>query len=225
MRESYPYVSGAGNLSKIVSQFRKNLPSVVNAETLKKLAIAPNNESYVLNTLKFLRLLDDKGKSTIEATEVFSNRADSEFESAFAKLVKIAYSELFELHGEQTWNLTNDALITFFRKTDKTSEAIGHRQSMVFQTLANLGGKRVSESPLSGNQNIKKKKVLKPKESKVIEVKGTDIVLSDPQSKSNSSSLAKVGLSVRIEVNLPTASSQETYDLIFKSIRENLLND
>jgi len=33
-----------------------------------------------------------------------------------------------------------------------------------------------------------------------------------------------VGLTVRIEVNLPADGDQDTYDKIFKSIRENLLN-
>ena len=33
-----------------------------------------------------------------------------------------------------------------------------------------------------------------------------------------------VGLTVRIEINLPAVADQETYDRIFKSIRENLLN-
>lgn len=32
------------------------------------------------------------------------------------------------------------------------------------------------------------------------------------------------GLTVRVEVNLPPAADQETYDRIFRSIRENLLN-
>jgi hypothetical protein len=33
-----------------------------------------------------------------------------------------------------------------------------------------------------------------------------------------------VGLTVRIEINLPATGDQDTYDKIFKSIRENLLN-
>ena len=33
------------------------------------------------------------------------------------------------------------------------------------------------------------------------------------------------GLTVRIEINLPASGDQETYDRIFKSIRDNLLND
>jgi hypothetical protein len=35
---------------------------------------------------------------------------------------------------------------------------------------------------------------------------------------------AGVALTVRIEINLPASGDQETYDRIFKSIRENLLN-
>ena len=38
------------------------------------------------------------------------------------------------------------------------------------------------------------------------------------------SSADKVGLTVRIEINLPAVDDQDTYDKIFKSIRENLLN-
>jgi hypothetical protein len=32
------------------------------------------------------------------------------------------------------------------------------------------------------------------------------------------------GLTVRIEINLPSSGDQDTYDKIFKSIRENLIN-
>jgi hypothetical protein len=33
-----------------------------------------------------------------------------------------------------------------------------------------------------------------------------------------------IGLTVRIEINLPADGDQETYDRIFRSIKENLLN-
>lgn len=33
-----------------------------------------------------------------------------------------------------------------------------------------------------------------------------------------------VGLTVRVEINLPADGDQETYDRIFKSIRENLID-
>lgn len=33
-----------------------------------------------------------------------------------------------------------------------------------------------------------------------------------------------VGLTVRVEINLPAGGNKETYDAIFKSIRENLID-
>lgn len=37
-------------------------------------------------------------------------------------------------------------------------------------------------------------------------------------------SIADVGLTVRIEVNLPAGGEESTYDAIFKSIRKNLID-
>jgi hypothetical protein len=54
MATNYPYISSAGPVVKTVERFRKVFPSEVSAETLQKLGIAPKNESYVINILKFL---------------------------------------------------------------------------------------------------------------------------------------------------------------------------
>ena len=41
---------------------------------------------------------------------------------------------------------------------------------------------------------------------------------------SSNSIVDNLGMSIKIEVNLPSDASKETYDNIFKSIRENLIN-
>jgi hypothetical protein len=46
--EKHPYMSGSAGLVQAVVQLRKSFPSQVAADTLKKLGIAPNNETYVL---------------------------------------------------------------------------------------------------------------------------------------------------------------------------------
>ena len=54
MADKHPYMSGSGGLTSAVNQFRSSFPAEVTAETLKKLGIAPNNESYfpqLANTL------------------------------------------------------------------------------------------------------------------------------------------------------------------------------
>ena len=72
MPDKHPYVSAPGNLVNVLNHFRSSFPAKVNADTLKKLGYAPKNESYVLNVLRFLGLIDEEGKKTTEATQAFS---------------------------------------------------------------------------------------------------------------------------------------------------------
>ena len=225
MKDSYPYVSGSGNLVKTLSQLKKSFPQVVNSATLKKLAIAPNNETYVINTLRFLGLLDEKGQRTPVAQEIFTKHDDIEFNSAFSKLIESAYAELFTLYGEDTWELTSDKLIAFFRSSDKTSDVIGQRQSSAFQTLVGVAGKIKHQDTTFSNASVGAKRKVevskgsksktKPATSSTVKAKDADLI--------NAAS-SGVGLTVRIEINLPAGGTQETYDQIFKSIRANLLN-
>jgi hypothetical protein len=45
---THPYISGAGNVTQMVTQLRKSFPATISSETVKKLGLAPNNESYVI---------------------------------------------------------------------------------------------------------------------------------------------------------------------------------
>lgn len=71
MATTYPYISSAGPVVKTIERFRKQFPNEVNAETLRKLGIAPKNESYVINILKFLGVIDDAGKKVESTTKAF----------------------------------------------------------------------------------------------------------------------------------------------------------
>src|SRR2546427_3646057 len=104
MADKHPYVTGPGALVQVVTHFRKSFPGTVDASTLQKLGFAPNNESYVLNVLRFLGLIDQEGKRTTEATKTFNLHEDDDFSKAFAALVSKAYTALFELHGDAAWD-------------------------------------------------------------------------------------------------------------------------
>jgi hypothetical protein len=132
MAESHPYISGAGNIAKMISQLRKSFPQIVTSETVKKLGLASNNESYIINALQFVGIINEEGKKTTEGGKVFSHHNNDEFNKEFSKLVEKAYSALFELHGQGSWDLDIDDLITFFRTADQTSDAIGRRQANTF---------------------------------------------------------------------------------------------
>ncbi len=98
MADKHPYVQTGGHLVQVIDHLRKSFPPIVNAEMLKKLGIAPNSESYVISTIRFLGVINDEGKKTDKAASVFSKHDDAEFALEFGKMVSAAYGELFSLH-------------------------------------------------------------------------------------------------------------------------------
>ena len=92
----------------MVTQLRKSFPKKVTSDTVKKLGLASNNESYVINALQFIGLITEDGSQTDSARKVFSHHKDEEFAKSFSELVEQAYSGLFELHGQDSWLLGND---------------------------------------------------------------------------------------------------------------------
>ena len=75
---THPYISGAGNVAQMVTQLRKSFPNSITSETVKKLGLAPNNESYVINVLQYVGVIDAEGKKTPEAAKVFSHHRSEE---------------------------------------------------------------------------------------------------------------------------------------------------
>ena len=60
--EKHPYSPGGpGGIAATINQFRRSFPKTVNAETLKQLGIAPKNESYLINILRFIGAIDPEG--------------------------------------------------------------------------------------------------------------------------------------------------------------------
>jgi hypothetical protein len=88
MAEKHPYVHGPGNLVPVIAQFRKSFPSSVSADTLRKLGFAPKNESYVLNVIRFLGLIDQEGNKTETGSNVFKLHDDAAFTEEFRRLSK-----------------------------------------------------------------------------------------------------------------------------------------
>ncbi|HWX67829.1 MAG TPA: DUF5343 domain-containing protein [Rhodanobacter sp.] len=230
--DKHPYMSGMVGLMQLAAHFRKSFPTPVSADTLKKLAIAPNNESYLLNILRFVGILDADGNKSATASAVFNQHEDADFQEGFGKLVKAAYADLFSLHGDDAWSLPTNKLISFFRNSDQTSAIVGQRQASTFQALAVLSGKldgnatKVISAPPNHAKAAKKATSDQSKKPPVVAVKSKAHARSSTASIPNSGngSSSDVGLTVRIEINLPASGDQETYDHIFKSIRENLLN-
>lgn len=224
MTKNHPYIGGSGALIQAVSQFRRSFPAVVSADTLKKLGIAPKNESYLINILRFLSVIDAEGKRNEDAAKVFNLHEDAEFQKAFGEIVKAAYVDLFALHNDAAWNLDLNALITFFRQTNQSSGIVGTRQANTFRTLAALSGRGETTTPrartpattsaASGTAGRKSKK----------ENKSPPILPPSERINPGDAGKSPFGLTVRIEINLPADATQDAYDKIFQSMRKNLID-
>jgi hypothetical protein len=219
LAERHPYAPGPGGIAAAINQFRKSFPPTVNAETLKQLGIAPKNESYVINVLRFIGAIDKDGKQTDKAVTVFSNHNDADFQKAFEELVKEAYGDLFALQKDAAWSLSTDKLISFFRSKDKTTDLVGQRQAQTFQLLAGFAGHGTTPATPAAKPSTKPKPTEKARPAKP-----KSETLRAAAIQPGNGNTRDFGLTVRIEVNLPPAGDQETYDKIFRSIRENLLN-
>jgi hypothetical protein len=200
---------------------------VVDADLLKKLGIAPKNESYIINVIRFLGLIDDGGRKTDQASRAFTLHEDKAFQQAFAEIVKAAYKGLFEIYKEDAWTQPENKLISFFRQADQSSEIVGGRQASTFRSLAVYAGcnsdaaatqKPKSASPKPKGESTKSTRA-QVKQKGSISPKNVESVTTDHTGNDH-----RVSLTVRVEVNLPAGADQNTYDRIFKSIRENLMN-
>jgi len=205
----------------MINHLRRSFPSVVDAGTVKRLGLAPKNESYLINILRFIDVIDSEGKKTETASKVFNIHENDKFQAAFSELIKKAYHRLFDDHGERAWDLDTDALITFFRQTDESSGVVGARQAATFSTLSALAGH--GDSPVARTPTEKKARTARKTEDRAPHAPISEQALSTPATF-RGPEIGQLGLSVRVEVNLPTDANQETYDKIFQSIRKNLID-
>lgn len=90
----------------MIEHLRKSFPASVDSETVKKLGLAPQNESYVINALQFVGVIDSDNKKTAQAAKVFTLHNDEDFAKSFKEMVQQAYHALFDLHGDQSWELS-----------------------------------------------------------------------------------------------------------------------
>lgn len=229
MATSHPYISGAGNVTQMIQHLRKNFPANVTSETVKKLGLASNNESYVINALQFIGLIDEEGKKTEKGAEVLVHGNDT-FAKAFKELLQDAYVDLFELHGEDMWKLDRAGLVNYFRKADKTSEPIGGRQAALFRAFAGLAGYGENAEPKASKGKMKTPRAAKAKTRTRAQAAEGLVEVDEEEEENegaggNTKNRNKMALTVRIEINLPAGGTKENYDDIFKSIKANLLNE
>lgn len=232
MSDKHPYTTATGNIVKVIDHLRRSFPTTVTADTLRKLGYAPKNESYIINILRFLGLIDQDGNKTDLGSRIFSEHDNDAFAQQFSNAVTQAYADLFDLQGESAWNLDTNALITFFRRSDGTTDIVGKYQARTFKQLAAFAG-HGEQQHTETSTTRKSANVTKKTPQKISKSTRNETGMSNsppPGSPSSDNGLSRkrsgdIALTVRIEINLPADGDQQTYDRIFKSIRDNFIND
>ena len=226
---TYPYISGQGAIVQTFAQLRKGFPSKVDASYLQRFGIAPANESYIISILRFLELINEDGDRRDENTDFFFG-GDEAFKPGLEKRLREGYSQVFDEMGDDALTAERDALANWFRASDKTSALVGQRQASTFQTLVALAGHGdVPASRATSGAKRVDAAVKKPKAKRSsVSNRDDETALSAQPSKrtprSNAADAADVGLTVRIEVNLPPGGDANTYDAIFASIKKHLMS-
>ena len=226
---SYPYTSGQSAIVQMVAQLRKGFPAKVDSGYLQRFSIARANESYIISILRFLGLINEEGNRVEENTDYFFGD-DSAFESGLDKSLRAAYAQLFDEMGDDALQADRDSLISWFRASDKTTAVVGQRQASTFQTLAALAGHRdlPTARTSGGSKAPAGRRSSSPKPpagaSKRSDAKpNRNVRDSESGNGGDVGGESEVGLTVRIEVNLPPGGDAATYDAIFASIRKHLL--
>ena len=213
MEKKHPYISATNSINQIINRLRTQLPREVTSKTVKQLGIAPNNESFVINALQFIGIIDAKGKVYEEKRQVFSNHEDEAFEVAFSEMIKNAYHKLFDVHGDAAWKLDNLDLIQFFRTTDQTSLLVGQRQANVFKVFSALSGKR--DKPAKRTTSSASRPATKIQKAKKENSKQQNLDPKNPDSSKPNTITSNLGMSIKIDVNIPSGASREDYDNIY----------
>jgi hypothetical protein len=199
----------------------------VDAGYLQRFSIASANESYIISILRFLGLIDEDGNRVEDKTYYFFGDDDS-FKSGLEGALRTAYSQVFDEMGDGALDAPKDGLTHWFRVSDKTSDLVGQRQASTFQTLAALAGHGDLPAARSGaakkitaatpGSAVKKTATKKTVPKKQVGKPGED------DRDIGGTSVQDVGLTVRIEVNLPPGGDTDTYDAIFASIKKHLMS-
>ena len=173
--------------------------------------------------------VSQEGARIEDMTDYFYGN-DEAFKSGLEATLRSVYSQLFDEMGAGAFDADKSDLVHWFHVADKTSELVGQRQASTFQMLAALAGH--GELPTARGTSAKKSTAAgdggpakKAPAKKAMPTKNTP---PPPPTDGGGGGVRvksgqDVGLTVRIEVNLPPDGDAATYDAIFASIRKHLM--
>lgn len=203
-----PYINGYGVLSNLFTEIKKaSVPPKVSRDLLST-ALGLKSSSYhaAIPLLKRLGFIDQANVPT----EAYKNfRDDHQSGAVMAACVKEGYAELFAAN-EYAYKLSRDELVSKLRMITGAGEddKVIPLVAGTFMELCKLAD---FDSCISPSKHTKVKAV-ESSPSPTIET------------KANIGVPANLGISYTINLNLPATTEIEVFNVIFRSLKEHILN-
>lgn len=198
-----PYLPNSGNITKILEKIKQaETPTNFNPDFLgTKLGFSGGNNRMFIPWAKKARLLNDDGTPTSLYKQFRNNKTSK---TSLATALRNAYSELYS-RNEYCHELDKAAFKGLVLETTGDSENSA-KVKMIVATFFNV------------------------KEMADFESKPTEPEIADEDEKPETPEKpyqikTKLGLNYTINLTLPKTDDPSVYDAIFKSLRENLLNE
>ena len=196
------YLTTAKRLPDIMEAIKAAAaPEKFTQEFLRKLGFSNKNDRAMVAVLKNLKFLNESGVPT----ENYAKYLDStQSRRVLGQGIRAGYHELFQLN-RNAQDMSREEVVGKFRSLQggSISQAVAEKHALTFRALCDLADFAepvvdvIDETPLEEETNE-----LNP------------LVRSDER--------ISPGLVYRIEIHLPRSDRKETYDAIFRSLREHL---
>lgn len=132
-----PYAALAPVIALIRRRRERSLPDPLNTEKLIQLGISEGNISRVLQTLRFLNLIDEEGYQT-EGFNRIARAKEQEYPDILAEIIKGAYHDVFNIIGDDLNQVTDIELNDAFRLCQPESQR--NRMIILFRGLCQEAG-------------------------------------------------------------------------------------
>jgi hypothetical protein len=204
------YMTSTKNLSAIMQKIIDGTaPTKFTVAHLRGIGFKSSNDQGVLPLLKDLGFLSADGMPTARYNE-YRDRSRSKI--VMGEALRQAYEELFHIKEHPT-RADRAAIEGRFKSVHNASDRVAELQASTFLALLELADLAADSSPKK-----KQKQADEPEESSGPRRESAEKAGGLPGGQFS-------GLRYNIEVHLPATKDVEVYNAIFRSLRENLLED
>ncbi len=206
MDADVPYMPSIKNLPAILDSIQNaGAPDAFGLDFLQDLGYTSSNDRSVIKVLKYLGLLDASGKPQAAYREFMDH---TKAKSVLAGRLCHAYDDLFRADKEAQ-SRTTEKLKGWFKTKTGVGDAVATKMASTFRALAAYAD--FTDVP-----------AVEPKlEAELPKEETTEEEEPKRETPLPNQSL---GLTFRVEVNLPDTTNVDTYRAIFRALREELLS-